>query len=98
MTWIELGSRAVVILKDLARSIVKSVLTNINLFAPESIRAREATLVPLVDSIQAIVRYCPPIRLLKSIPCKLTPREPRLESLSRLPLFLGPNHYPCPRK
>ena len=46
-----LGSQAVIILKDLARSIVKSILTNINLFALESIRVCEATLVLLVNSI-----------------------------------------------
>ena len=78
--------------------IVKSILTNINPFALESIKAYKATLVPLVNSIQAIVRYCPPIRLLKSIPYKLTPREPRPESLSRLPLFLGLHYYPYPYK
>ena len=93
LTGIGLGSRVVIISKALARSIAKSVLININPFALESIRVYKAILVLLVNSIQVIVRYYPPIRLLKSIPCKLTPRESRLESLSRYPLFLGLNYH-----
>ena len=91
--WSVPSHQVVIILKALARSIAKSILININLFTLESIRVYKAILVLLVNSIQAIIRYCPPIRLLKSIPYKLIPRESRLESLSRPLLFLSSNYH-----
>ncbi len=74
-------------LRKQARLIARGVFINTKLFALELARALSWVVYLLLNIVQGIVKYRPPISWLRSISKRLTPNLPRKESFPRQTRF-----------